>query len=169
MDLDSDRLLTSAARYLVDGGEEDAARVLLACSMNLDFRRQMVGRRRGCRRSPRRAHRATRCARGTEPRTKLDASLDELGVPHEVLEKELRGSSVTIPTDAELAPIVRPAIEWAIGAVLPAGFYIKHLTQHVELVDIDPEWRNERLSIARERASRIGASSSRNRPPSSPG
>jgi hypothetical protein len=37
--LDGDRIQASAARFLIDGGEEDAASVLLACRLEgLDFR-----------------------------------------------------------------------------------------------------------------------------------
>jgi hypothetical protein len=35
--------------------------------------------------------------------------------------------------------------------VLPHDQYIKHLTAHAELLDIDPDWRTELLEIARGR------------------
>jgi hypothetical protein len=80
----------------------------------------------------------------------VDAYLDALGMPIEMRnERAKEGRLLAVPADAELAPIVRPAIERAIAAVLPPGYYVKHLTTHVELVDIDPDWRNELLSIAR--------------------
>jgi hypothetical protein len=35
--------------------------------------------------------------------------------------------------------------------VLPTGYYIKHLTVQAEMVDIDPDWLEELLEIARGR------------------
>lgn len=146
--LDADRILASAARYLIDGGEDDAASVLLACSMQVwtsgdtwwagdELHEALHVALTG----PRAAYEAL------NRETKLDAYFDALGMPHEA-RQEIDGP-VFIEAGAELAPIVRPAIERAIEAVLPPGYYVKHLTAHVELVDIDPEWRNELLSIAR--------------------
>src|SRR5262245_25487094 len=36
----ADVLLASAARFLIDGGEEDAASILLSCSLTFEFQRQ---------------------------------------------------------------------------------------------------------------------------------
>jgi hypothetical protein len=148
--LNSDRLMASAARYLIDGGEEDAASVLLACSMDVWpsgdtwwHGDEVVEAVHVALTAPRAAYEAL------QRETKLEAYMDAMGVPHEVREDQVRGSLVLIPSDAELAPIVRPAIERAISAVLPHGYYVKHFTEHVELVDIDPDWRNELLTIAR--------------------
>lgn len=46
-------------------------------------------------------------------------------------------------------PIVKPAIQEAIDAALPEDTYIKHFTVHAAMVDIDPDWREELLEIAR--------------------
>ena len=46
---------------------------------------------------------------------------------------------------------VTKAIRSAIQAVLPPDRYVKHLTPHADLVDIDPDWRTELLEIARGR------------------
>lgn len=86
--------------------------------------------------------------------TRLDAYEDFLGMPHELREEARRqGRNALIPAeDAEkLPPIVKPAVQRAIEAVLPTGYYVKHFTTNVELTDIDPDWRNELLAIARGR------------------
>ena len=151
--LDSDRILASAARYLIDGGEEDAASVLLACQLEVwasgdtwyvgdEVHSALHVTLTG----PRAAYEAL--SRESE----LDAYYDKLGVPQELREqRKSEGVGVFVPSSemGNLPPIVRPAIERAIQAVLPPDNYVKHFTIHVEQVEIDLEWRNELLEIAR--------------------
>jgi hypothetical protein len=151
--LRGDQILASAARYLIDGGEEDAASVLLACSIAVwesgdtwyegD---ELYNALHVALTGPRAAYEALNRT------TKLDAYWDAMGMPQQMRDEAAATDTYhLIPADAELAPIVRPAIERAIEAVLPPGFYVKHFTTHVELLDIDPDWRNELLEIARGR------------------
>lgn len=48
-------------------------------------------------------------------------------------------------TDHKITKAVRNALE----AVIPSDRYIKHFTVHAELVEMDPDWREEILEIAR--------------------
>jgi hypothetical protein len=115
---DTDLLLASAVRFLIDGGEEDAASMLLSCSLeawesgdswwNGD------------------EHLSAVHVKLAGPRTAFDALSD---------------------SSHEIAVQVRRALE----ALLPVGTYLKHLTVHAELIDIDLDWRTELLEIARGR------------------
>jgi hypothetical protein len=161
----TERVHASAARYLIDGGEEDAASVLLACTMEVWTSGdtwyagdEVLEALHVALTGPRAAYEAL------IRETRLDAYLDALGMPPELREQS-RGDFHFIPGDAELAPIVRPAIERAIKAVLPSEYYVKHVTPHVEMVDIDPEWRNELLAIARGKGITNQGMEFRNRPP----
>jgi hypothetical protein len=46
---------------------------------------------------------------------------------------------------------IRAAIRRAIEAVIPPGLFLKDFTARAEMIDIDPNWRNELLEIARGR------------------
>ena len=150
--LDGDRIQASAARFLIDGGEEDAASVLLACRVEAwtsgdtwhvgdeiteAVHIELTG--------PRAAYDAL------SRETPLDQHDDYFGVPRE--QREQRGCRVLIEASIrpELPPIVRPAVQAALEAVLPVGYYVKHLTVKAEMVDIDADWRQELLEIARGR------------------
>lgn len=112
----SDQLLASAARFLVDGGQEDAASVLLSCSLEV-------------------WESGDHWLTGDEMSFALHVELVGPRAAYEILSKDNQ-------------PITQ-SIRRAIGAVLPADLYIKHLTARAKLVDIDPDWRSELLEIAR--------------------
>lgn len=153
--LDGDRIQASAARFLVDGGEEDAASVLLACHLEAwtsgdtwhvgdeiteAVHVELTG--------PRAAYDAL------HRETMLDQHDDYFGIPrHQREERDREGRSVFIEAaiQPDLPPIVKPAVQAAVEAVLPAGYYVKHFTVKAEMVDIDADWRQELLEIARGR------------------
>jgi hypothetical protein len=135
----ADVLLASAGRFLVDGGEEDAASVLLACSLSAwpSGDTFYVGDE---------THEALHVEL-IGPRAAYDALMQE----DEPVPTDEDGEPFPMPEEYwdNLPLVVRPVIQKAIEAVLPSGFYIKHLTIHADLVDIDPDWRTELLEIAR--------------------
>jgi len=153
--LDGDRIQASAARFLIDGGEEDAASVLLACQLEVwtsgdtwhvgdeiteAVHVELTG--------PRAAYDAL------HRETPLDQHDDFFGISQaERKERGRQGTKVFIQEAVrpEFPPIVKPAIQKAIEAVLPTGYYVKHLTVQAEMVDIDLDWREELLEIARGR------------------
>jgi hypothetical protein len=108
----------SAARFLIDGGQEDAANVLLSC------------------------------------RLRTWDSGDSWFVGDEqtlAVHVELTGPRAAYDLLRLSSHPVTEAIKGAIQAVLPSDRYVKHLTAHAELVDLDPDWRTELLEIARGR------------------
>jgi hypothetical protein len=150
--LNGDQIQASAARFLIDGGEEDAASVLLACRVEVwasgdtwfvgdevteAVHVELTG--------PRAAYDAL------NRKTLLDQHDDFFGVPAHEREQREHAVFVEDAIRPELPPIVKPAIEKAVEAVLPTGYYVKHLTVQAELVDIDETWREELLEIARGR------------------
>lgn len=151
--LDGDRIQASAARFLIDGGEEDAASVLLACHLEVwtSGDTWFVGDE---------VHEAVHVEL-TGPRaaydalnreTLLDQHDDYFGVPRAMREDpERRPTFIAEAIQPELPPIVKPAVQAALEAVLPAGYYVKHFTVKSEMVDIDADWREELLEIARGR------------------
>jgi hypothetical protein len=151
--LDGDRIQASAARFLIDGGEEDAASVLLACRVEVwtsgdtwwvgDEQTEAVHVELT---GPRAAYDALHRT------TLLDQHDDYFGIPGQEREDaQRRPVFVEAAAESEFPPIVKPAIEKALEAVLPAGYYVKHLTVKAEMVDIDADWRQELLEIARGR------------------
>ena len=113
---EDDIVLASAARFLIDGGEEDAASVLLSCTL------------------------------------KCWASGDTWYVgdeTHEALHVKLTGPRAAYEILNDRSHRVTQAIGQALQAVLPDKTYLKHLTAHVQHVDIDANWREELLEIAR--------------------
>lgn len=114
--MSDDILQASAARFLIDGGEEDAASLLLACKLSTSESGDTwyVG--------------------------------DET---HYAVHVELMGPRAAYDILSDKSNRLKEAIERAIQAVLPPDQYIKHFTAHAELVDIDADWREELLEIAR--------------------
>ena len=113
-----DQLLASAARFLVDGGEEDATSVLLSCEMTVweSGDTWYVG--------------------------------DEV---HSALHVSMTGPRVSYEILSQASHSVTQSIQKALVAVFPQDTYIKHFTARAELLDIDVDWRNELLEIARGR------------------
>ena len=111
-------LQASAERFLSDGGEEDAASVLLACQFEV-------------------SDSGDSWWVGDEQRWAVHVKLTGPRAAFEILQQSAHSTT--------------KAIRSAIEAVLPADRYVKHLTAHAELVDIDPDWRTELLEIARGR------------------
>jgi len=118
MDADDSVLQASAVRFLIDGGESDAANVLLSCEVEVQDSGDSWWQ-------------------GDEQIWATHIKLTGPRAAHDML----RNSEHP----------VSKAIRNAIQAVLPADRYIKHLTAHAELIDIDPDWRTELLEIARGR------------------
>jgi hypothetical protein len=123
-----DRLLASAARFLIDAGQDDAASVLLACELEVDY--SGTGWIDGgweiheCQiqlQAPASAYQALLVADGEEW---------PAGLPSET-------------------PVFRPTVEGALNAVLPAWITLKALIVRAQLIDLDPDWRNDLLEIAR--------------------
>lgn len=114
--MDDDIIQASAARFLIDGNEEDAASVLLSCSFNV------------------------------YPSGDTWMSGDEvLSAVH----VELHGPRAAYETLNDDNNPISVAIQRAISAVLPSDEYVKHFTIHAEHIEIDPDWRDELLEIAR--------------------
>jgi hypothetical protein len=111
-------LQASAARFLIDGGEEDAASVLLSYELEC-------------------GDSGDSWFQGDETIWAVHIKLIGPRAAYEVL--NCSGHAVT------------KAIRKALEAVIPSDRYIKHLTAHAELIEIDPDWRTELLEIARGR------------------
>lgn len=111
-----DVILASAARFLVDGGEEDAASVLLSCSLEY------------------------------WPSGDTGFVGDEV---HEALHVKLTGPRAAFEILSDGKHPTRRAIYRAIEAVLPDQTYIKHFVARAEHLEIDSNWREELLTIAR--------------------
>jgi len=120
----AEQLLASAVRFLVDGGEEDTASLLLACSIDVQHGREWMDLDRLVREvdislaGPRAAYDALRL----EPSVFADQ-------PH------------------------RTQTENAFRAVLPPPYALAHLEVRAEIMNINPGWRTELLEIARGRGS----------------
>jgi len=108
----------SAARFLIDGGEENAASVLLSCELTFE-------------------ESGDTWYSGDEVLYALHIKLTGPRAAYEILSDE--EAAITI------------AIRKAVQAVLPSDLYVKHFTAHASLVEIDTDWRNELLEIARGR------------------
>jgi hypothetical protein len=113
-----DVLLASAARFLIDGGEEDAASVLLSCHLT----REGSG---------------DTWWQGDKTLHALDVRLYGPRAAYDIL----------VNPEHEVTVQVQRAIE----AVIPHDTYLKHFSVHMELVEVDPDWRTELLEIARGR------------------
>ena len=111
-----DQLLASAASFLIEGQEEDAASVLLSCSLSV-------------------WESGDTWFVGDEVTRALHVKLTCPRVAYEILCDD--NCSIT------------RAIRHALEAVIPDDTYIRHLTVHAELIDIDSDWRTELLEIAR--------------------
>ncbi len=109
-------LQASAARFLIDGGEEDVASILLSCELECEDSGDTWWQ-------------------GDETISAVHIKLTGPRAAYEVLSR----------SDHAVTKAVRKAIE----AVLPSDRYLKHLTAHATLVEIDPDWRTELLEIAR--------------------
>jgi hypothetical protein len=117
-----DQLLANAARFLVDGGEEDAASVLLSCSLAYHMPPELYVSLVGPE-----THEPLD-VRLTGPR----AAYDILSNPeHEITVQVRRAIEALIPPDTET--------------------FLRSFTVHCELTAIDPDWRSELLEIARGR------------------
>lgn len=114
---EDDQLLASAVRFLIDGGDDQAASLLLACTLRVD------------------------------PSGDTWWSGDEQQYAVHVYVTGPRAAYDALAGAEDTA--VGHAIRHAISAVLPPEAYMKHFTAHAELVDIDPDWRQELLEIAR--------------------
>jgi len=118
-----DVILASAARFLIDGKEEEAASVLLSCSLNLR-------------------------SFGNECHISSDESFF-VGEGGEVVGVDLAGSRAAFEILKNSRDELTQAIHRAIRAVLPPYLVLQGIFEHVETVDIDPHWREELLEIAR--------------------
>jgi hypothetical protein len=116
--LDGDRLLVSAARFLIDGGEEDVANLLLACSLD------------------------------------IIESVDHWwsgNVQLSAVQITISGPRAAYDSMNDARSGMGDRIQEVFKAVLPSGYYISDFIPKAELVDIDPNWREELLEIARGR------------------
>jgi hypothetical protein len=114
----ADLLLASAARFLIDGGEEDAASVVLSCSLEV-----------------------------WESGDSWYVGDETVWALHITLTGPRSAYGILTDKSHEVTVQITKALE----AVLPHDRYIKHLTAHAELLEIDPDWRTELLEIARGR------------------
>ena len=124
-----DQLLGSAAQFLIDGAEEDAASVLLSCSMTA-------------------WESGDTWMSGDELLSAIHVALTGPRTAYEIISQSTHS--------------VRNSIERAVEAVLPEEYYVKHLTASAELIDIDPDWREELLEIARGKGVHNQAVTARN-------
>jgi hypothetical protein len=62
---------------------------------------------------------------------------------------ELEGPRAVYETLRDGSHNITKAIKDAIQAVLPRDSYLKHFSARAQLIEIDPDWRNELLQIAR--------------------
>lgn len=122
-DLDfDDRLLASAVRFLVDGGEEDAASVLLSCALELDLHQQMEY---------------------------FEPEYDLVPVDRYKLEITFRCPRAAYDVLADKAHAIGWSVRRAFKAVAPSNVEIWNFEVRGESAEIDPNWRNELLEIAR--------------------
>jgi hypothetical protein len=109
-------LQASAARFLIDGGENDATSTLLACNLSV-------------------AESGDNWYDGNEQIYALYVELEGPRAVYEILRDDSHN--------------ITRSIKDAIQAVLPRTLYLKHFTARAQLIEIDPDWRNELLQIAR--------------------
>jgi hypothetical protein len=120
-----DQLLASAASFLIEGQEEDAASVLLSCSLSVGESDDTC--------SP---IRFVDEEFGYDAECALYVKLTCPRVAYEILCDD--NCSIT------------RAIRHALEAVMPDDTYIRHLTVHAELIDIDSDCRTElRLHVGK--------------------
>lgn len=116
--LPEEQIHASAVQFLIDGHEEDAANVLLSCTLQVwDSNDTWY--------------------QGKEVLSGLHVNLVGPRPAYEII------------CDSEHR--ITKAIENAIGAVLPVGFYTRHFTASAKLIDIDPDWKSDLLEIAKGR------------------
>jgi hypothetical protein len=112
-------LLANAAQYLIDGGEEDAASVLLSCELTviyIDTAFEMSGER------------------------SWDLVEVELAGPRFAYE-------IIINPELEIKSSIAKAFE-ALSPFDGGGVF-RELSAKVRMIDIEPDWRRELLEIAR--------------------
>ncbi len=109
-----ERLHASAVRFLIDGGEDVAARVLLSCSLVHE---------------------------DIDTHGWIDEYFDDIAI-------KLSGPRAAYDMLANEGHPIRQTIEKALKACSPEDWRIC-LVVKATLIDIDPDWRNELLEIAR--------------------
>lgn len=112
----SDVFLASAARFLIDGGQEDAASVLLSCSLWVEDDSEV---------SPYTG----------EQFSEIRVYLTAPRAAYDILVRDDH-------------PITK-ACHRAFKALVPHGDTLKSISVRSELLEINPNWRNELLEIAR--------------------
>ncbi len=128
-----EQLLASAARYLLDGKEYDAASLLVACSLTVESVLQHQNDYRSAKVS-------IRC-----PRTLCDMALaveaywDNMACGYEEAEKAV--------IDSTTKTLRR--IETAIKVVMPSTINEVAVSFRAQLVELDEDWRRELAEIAR--------------------
>jgi hypothetical protein len=125
MDNEDEQLIASAAQFLIDGGEEGAANVLLSCEMRVDNQGSM------------------------EVYTETNW---HVGFRH-VFVVMLECPRLAFDMLSDLTHPVRQAIYRAIEAVVPSQPHEPYVVLSIreQVVTIDPDWRSELLEIARGR------------------
>lgn len=111
-----ERLHASAVRFLIDGGEDVAARVLLSCTLE---------------------HSVSECHGGYGGDDYYDIAI------------KLSGPRAAYDMLANERHPIRQMIERALKACSPENWSRIYLIVKATLIDIDPDWRNELLEIAR--------------------
>lgn len=119
MDEGNEKLLANAAQFLIDGGEEDAASVLLSCDLEMTYVTTVSE------------------INGDGVFELFDINLSGNRFAYEILNNPRNSIRESI-TGAFTA--LSPFDGWA---------YYHELSARVRLIDIEPEWRRELLEIAR--------------------
>lgn len=110
-----ERLQASAARFLIDDGEDVAAHVLLSCSLEISL---------------------------IESHSWNFQNYDEMAI-------KLSGPRAAYDILSDQKHPIRQQINRALRACSPDHWSSIHLIAKATLIDIDPDWRNELLEIAR--------------------
>lgn len=124
MDLSDDQVQAGAASYLLDGQQFDAASLLLACQLHLA---------------------AVDLVDAVDRNTGMELEIY-------LLCAELAGArdAVTVFNDARHPMTI--AVKEALSAAVPADYSIQWVSAHVEMRDLDPDWRQRLAEIANGKA-----------------
>lgn len=110
---DSDRLIASAAKYLIDGGDNDAAAILLACTI--------------------------------EAIKRGEGGFEE----DEPVSVYLRGPRAANDVLNNWNHPLHQSLRGALAAIIPHDTYLASISIRTDIVELDPEWKDELEGIAR--------------------
>jgi len=124
-----EQLFASAVRYLLDGHEQDAATLLLACSVSIERLEQRAG--------------------GTLAMMSIRGPRAFYEMASSVKDHDRFSPSSEISRETKIFQQTLKTMENAIKAVMPFPIEMIQVDYRAQLVELDDDWRKELLEIAR--------------------